>query len=175
MMIKKTILSCFVVLFYVYAYAAFGPSGVSNEAYNTTTWDDINGTAPSKNAIRDALVSGAAINGVDISPGNITTTGTVTAGSFLLPVVTKTANYTAAFNDTLLFTNCSTGNITITLPTAVNLKGKEFVVKKIDSSSNVTVIKATGAEIIDGETSWTVPGQYQSFSVVSDNTTWYIK
>lgn len=65
----------------------------------------------------------------------------------------------------------TTGAITVTLPTAVGIKGKMYVVKKMDAVTTLT-IAAAGAETIDGAASITRTTQYSSVSLVSDGANW---
>lgn len=96
------------------------------------------------------------------------------AGGALAAQTTKTANYTALSTDYFIFGDATAGNITITLPTAVGLAGKVFVVKKIDASANTVTIDANSTETIDNALTVVIGTQYQSYSVVSNNANWWV-
>lgn len=87
---------------------------------------------------------------------------------------TKTTNYTIGATDTVIFANATTGNVSITLPTASGLAGYRFYVKRTDSSANTCTIARSGADTIDGQTSLSLDLQYTALAVVSDGSAWYI-
>lgn len=87
---------------------------------------------------------------------------------------TKTADYTITGTDVVIFANAASGNVIITLPTAASFSGYRFYVKRIDSSGNSVSIARSGSDTIDGQTSVTVTAQYDSYTVVSNGSLWYI-
>jgi hypothetical protein len=64
----------------------------------------------------------------------------------------------------------NTGTVTATLPSAVGLLGKQFIVKKTGSGGSVTV-DGDGSETIDGATTYVLTTQYESVTLVSDGLT----
>jgi hypothetical protein len=96
------------------------------------------------------------------------------AGGALSAQTTKTANYTATSTDYFIFCDATSGNITITLPTAVGLAGKVYVIKKIDASANTVTIDGAGSETLDGATTIVIGVQYTSYSIVSNNANWWV-
>jgi len=89
-------------------------------------------------------------------------------GSLSLPIVSKSADYTATIDD---YTIVFTANATLTLPTAVGCNGRIYVVK---SASGVTVtIDGNGAETIDGSATASVTS-LKSYQIQSDNANWWI-
>ena len=90
-------------------------------------------------------------------------------------VVEITSDYTATNAPLIVLCDCSSNDITVTLPTAKDLVGLAVTVKKIDSSSyTVTVEGDTVAETIDDQTTVTITNQYDSISPVSDDSDWWI-
>lgn len=90
-------------------------------------------------------------------------------------VLSKTANYTVSTGDgdnVLVRTDCTSGAVTITLYTAVGNTGKSVAIKKIDSSANAVTIGTTSSQTIDGSTTYTINGQYNSITMVSNGTNW---
>jgi hypothetical protein len=87
---------------------------------------------------------------------------------------TKTSNYTIGATDTVVFANATSGNVTITLPTASGVSGYRFYVKRIDSSGNTCAVARSGSDTIDGQTSINLDAQYTSLTLVSDGSAWYI-
>ena len=87
-----------------------------------------------------------------------------------LRVVTVSSNYNANANEIVL-ADASAGAITVTLPSP---QADAIVnVKKIDSSGNAVTIDGAGANI-DGEASIQITTQYESYTLVSDGTNWWI-
>lgn len=87
---------------------------------------------------------------------------------------TKTSSYTIGASDTVILANATSGNVTITLPTAASLGGYRFYVKRIDNSANSCTIARSGSDTIDGQTSIAINVQYTSLTVVSNGSAWYI-
>lgn len=87
---------------------------------------------------------------------------------------TKTSNYTITGTDVVIFANATSGNVTITLPTASANAGYRFDVKRIDGSANTCTVVRSGTDIIDGQTSLSLDLQYTAMTVVSDGIAWYI-
>lgn len=86
-------------------------------------------------------------------------------------VATKTANYTLVSTDGTILVNSSTAK-TMTLMSAATVANKEYVVKTI-GTGGVTVA-AAGTETIDGSASFILVNQYDSVTVQSDGTNWWV-
>lgn len=89
-------------------------------------------------------------------------------------ISTKSANYTVVNSDNVLLANATGGAITFTLPTAAAGVGQVFFFKKIDSSANAMTIKGNGSELIDATNTQSTTVQYETFTVVSNGTQWWI-
>jgi len=113
-------------------------------------------------------IGNLTLSNVTISSGSISNVA-ITSN-----LVTKTANYSAAAGDETILANASTGNVTITLPTAASISGKVYIVKKIDSTANSVIIATTSSQTIDGNTTRTFTSQYTGAQVQSDGSNWYI-
>ncbi len=68
--------------------------------------------------------------------------------------------------------DCTSNNITVNLDQAN--PGIQYVIKKIDSSANTVTIDANGSETIDGQLTVTLTAQYESVTLVSDGSNWFI-
>ena len=92
---------------------------------------------------------------------------------------TNVETFTAA-SDTLDAENnvclcdCSSNAITLALPAPVS--GLQFHIKKIDSTANTVSIEPDdpGPELIDGAVQAVISTQYDSITVVSDGSNWFI-
>jgi len=67
----------------------------------------------------------------------------------------------------------ATGNITITLPTATSITGREYIIKKIDSGTTTT-INTTSSQTMDGQLTITLNQQYTTFHFISDGSNWLV-
>lgn len=88
--------------------------------------------------------------------------------------VSKTATYTASIDDLGIACNCTSGAITINLPTAIGEAGKKYMIWKTDSSGNAVTIDPFGTQTINGATTYTLPSQYSIVSITSDGANWII-
>lgn len=93
-----------------------------------------------------------------------------TSGSVSKKYLAITALRTLDATDHIV--DCTSGTFTVTLPTAVGITGREYVVK--NSGTGVITIDGNGSETIDGQTTWSLPAQYDSITVVSDGANWII-
>jgi len=81
-----------------------------------------------------------------------------------------TTNYitnTSPVGYIVLLVDCTGGNITINLSLANN-NTDCYVIKKIDSSTNVVTIDPFSTETIDGSSTATISVRYTSLTLVSD-------
>jgi len=84
-----------------------------------------------------------------------------------------TQNYTVLATDHMIFVNASGGNVTITLPTASGIIGRQYIIKRVDSSVNSVTIDPNASETIEGSSSKSLTDQC-SVVIVSDNSNWWI-
>jgi hypothetical protein len=88
-------------------------------------------------------------------------------------VETLTTTQEVKITRTLYLVDTTSGSVTVTLPTAKEAKGEWIVFKKIASAHSM-IIDGNGSETIDGTTSHTINGKYDTHEIVSDGTAWYI-
>mgnify|MGYP003659386705 FL=1 len=62
--------------------------------------------------------------------------------------------------------------VTITLPTAVGIAGRMYIIKRVDGSANAANISTNGSETIDGSGAASVAG-LGSIVIQSDNSNWW--
>ena len=94
----------------------------------------------------------------------------------IAPRYAATTVTTTATISTATYTRCNSsgGAFTVTLPTAVGITGRVYMVKKVDSSANAVTVDADGSETIDGAASYALTAQWDSVTVVSNGTNWEI-
>ena len=89
-------------------------------------------------------------------------------------VVTKTAAYTLTAQDEIVLADASTAAFTVTLPTAVGINGRQYVIKRINSGANNVTVGTTSSQTIDGATTNILNTQYKAIRVVSNGSNWFV-
>jgi hypothetical protein len=111
----------------------------------------------------------------NVGIGTATPTSTLqVAGSLSMPIATKTASYTVLSSDHTIECNNTAGSITISLPDAVGIAGRIYVIKKISVVGNNVVLDALGTETIDGSLTNTISNQYGCVMIQSDGANWIV-
>ena len=165
-------------------YGVYGISGGAGTAtryggYFTALGYTVGGNGASATVIGlYTSASGGATNNYgllvaagSVGIGTITPTSSVQInGSFAAGYVAKTANYTLTISDRLV--NCTANSFTITLPTAVGITGREYIIKNTGTATTIT-IATTSAQTIDG----LIPSTYNvttltPLRVMSDGANW---
>jgi hypothetical protein len=91
-----------------------------------------------------------------------------------IEIITTTSDTLDETHHVVLVDDDTAGStVTITLPAASGLEGREYNIKKLGSTANV-IVDGNGAETIDGATTATLTTQYESITVVCDGTSWWI-
>jgi photosystem II stability/assembly factor-like uncharacterized protein len=89
--------------------------------------------------------------------------------------ITTTASITIGQSHNTVNVNAAGGNRVITLESAPLLRiGHEFIIKKIDATTNTVTITPSGGQTIDGAASNVLNIQYQNLIIRTDGTNWYI-
>lgn len=98
------------------------------------------------------------------------------SGFMVAPVVVKTTaatyNATATSNTQIILCDTTSNTVTVTLPTAVGNTAVYHIKKLI--AANTMVIDPFNTETIDGSATVTVSAQYETLTLVSDNTNWSV-
>lgn len=94
--------------------------------------------------------------------------------SFGSGITNVTTNTTLNSNHYTVLCDATSGNITITLPTAVSSLGRIYNIKKIDASVNTVTIDGNGAELIDGATTNVLTTQWDTKQIQSNSSAWYV-
>lgn len=96
--------------------------------------------------IADGSTAGITIqNGFNTTRANAHSIVTV-GGSFAAAYVEKTGNYTLTINDYLV--DCTSGSFTITLPTAVGITGRIYIIA--NTGAGTITMATTSSQTIDG-------------------------
>jgi hypothetical protein len=88
----------------------------------------------------------------------------------------KTSNYTLTLADDIVTGSVSGGAFTLTLPSAVGITGKQYILKRTDQTLGTMLnIATTSSQTINGVTTSTLARQYEELIVVSDGANWQAK
>ena len=87
-----------------------------------------------------------------------------------MPYKAVTGAYTATESDFVI--NATSGTFTVTLPTAVGIEGRIYVIK--NSGAGTVTLDGNGSETIDGGTTVSLSSQYQSVIIQSNGANWTI-
>lgn len=90
------------------------------------------------------------------------------AGQFL-NVLSASSNTTLTNNNDVIL---ATGNTQLTLP--IPSSGKTLTIKKTDVAGTTVVVLPAGSETIDGLPSYSISAQYQSITLTTNGTNWFI-
>jgi hypothetical protein len=82
--------------------------------------------------------------------------------------------YLLTANNATVLVNCSAETLFAQLPSAASVSGQQFKIKKIDSSGNAATITTTSSQQIDGSLTYPLPNQYNSATVQSDGSNWWV-
>lgn len=83
-------------------------------------------------------------------------------------LVTKTSNYSV---ESLVFyvrVDATAAAITITIPAALNLQGRQILVKKIDASAHAVTVQRSGTDTFEGSTSIALAAQWAKTLLISN-------
>lgn len=120
-------------------------------------------------ATNKRYVDAAIAAGIAAAIGNVV--GPIT----VYPTITVTSDYTALSTDQVILVDATSGPITITLP-ATHADGLHYEIKDKNGLAlvdTITIISQDG-DTIDGITSIVLTNTYQSVTVVSDGTNWFV-
>jgi trimeric autotransporter adhesin len=92
-------------------------------------------------------------------------------GSFAVKRTTYSTNSTIAGNDYIVAVT-TTSVITLTLPTASGISGREYIIKSEASTASITV-NTTSSQTIDGATTKTISSGYGVLRVYSNGINWF--
>ncbi len=90
------------------------------------------------------------------------------------PIISTSSDITLNKSQFTILVDASGANRTITLPPATQMKYHIFNIKKIDASLNLVIIGANGAETIDNSPTLPIVSQYESRTIQSDGSNWFI-
>ena len=85
------------------------------------------------------------------------------------------ATYTVLRTDDIIHSTYSaTGAVTITIPTALMAEKKTFTIKDAAGKAGTNNITIYSADNIDGAGTYVINSDYDSITLYSDGTSWYV-
>lgn len=88
---------------------------------------------------------------------------------------TKSTTYTALTTDYFISCSASGGSWTLTLPTAVGITGKVFIIGRSDQTlANAVTVDGNASETINGSANLKLATQGERIKIVSDGTNWQL-
>jgi hypothetical protein len=88
-------------------------------------------------------------------------------------IATKTSAYTLTSSDEIILVD--TNAVTLTLPTAVNIEGTVYTIKKINTEyDEALTIDPAGSETVDSQATYVIYDVNSGVSIVSNGTNWLI-
>lgn len=93
----------------------------------------------------------------------------------LYSAIAKSTAYTLTNSDNVILVSAGT-SLTMTLPSSVGRRGKQFIIKDSSGAANTNNINivTTSSQTIDGVTSKIINTAYGKFWIVSDNANYFI-
>jgi hypothetical protein len=88
-------------------------------------------------------------------------------------VVVATGNYAVSSSDDVVEAQPS-ANMTVTLPTTNGALGRQYIIKKADTSSYTVTVATTSSQTIDGQSTQVLNTAYSHLTVVSDGINWLV-
>jgi hypothetical protein len=96
----------------------------------------------------------------------------VIAGPLATGVIRVTAAYSVIEIDSTVLADAVGGAFSVTLPTAVGVKGRIYTVKRLNAGANNVTVATTGGQTIDGAATAVLAAQYDRVTVQSDGANW---
>ncbi len=105
---------------------------------------------------------------------SVNTSGTFKSNGIISNLILTNSTYTAQPSDEIITGDASSSSFTITLPTAVGIKGQTYTIKRTNAGANTVTVGTTSSQTIDGSTTYLLSALYMYVKVVSDGTNWII-
>jgi len=89
-------------------------------------------------------------------------------------ISTTSASYNILATDSTIQLAATTGTQTATLPTAVGITGRIYVIKRVTNGASTYTLATTSSQTIDGATTFTFTAQFKFVVVQSTGSNWII-
>jgi len=102
----------------------------------------------------------------------LTTDSDIKIAGLVISVTSIVADYTVLATDAIILADATAGDITVTLPTAVGIAGRNYIIKKTDTTSNKVTIEGNGTETINLELKQELLFEGDAPQLASDGANW---
>lgn len=128
------------------------------------------------NRVDHDLLNGSFYTSTDVGITYVAHNDVWSPVSSLSGRITTTASsmYTLTRLDSVLLVDATSGAATVAVPAAADYTDRQWIVKKIDASANVVTLDATGANTIDGAGTYPLASQWDSVTIASNGTAWFV-
>ena len=148
---------------------------LANGATNANTASKLVARDASGNFAAGAITAASMRVSTNLGVGTSTAhTAIQVAGPVATAVTTKTAAYTISDTDSIVIADATTAAYALTLPSAVGIAGRQYLIKKRDNSANAVTVATTSSQTIDGASSFVLGSQWVFVTVISDGANWII-
>jgi hypothetical protein len=76
--------------------------------------------------------------------------------------ITTSVDYEVLEIDEIIWVDASAGDVTVTLYSSATVQGQEFIVEKIDSTTNKVIVAGSGSDTVNGDPTFDLLLQYES-------------
>jgi hypothetical protein len=158
-------------------FSVFTASGVPsyNEPLQSGVafWQSKNVIDYDSNILWDSNNKLLNVYGIKFGDGSVQTSSATEPSDSYKTYVNISANYNVLTTDEIIFVNSTANTINVYIHTAVNFGGKQLTIKR-SSGSNLVYVHANGSETIDGQSTRTMFSLYESLTITSNNSHWFI-
>lgn len=100
-------------------------------------------------------------------------TGSTVSGS-VLPTNIAVTDTVLTVSDVVLLVSAASGTVLVTLPDPTGEAGRNYYIKKTDSTSNIVTVSGVDGELIDTDDKFELKFQDESIQVITAGTDWWI-
>lgn len=143
--------------------------GGAGGAGSNWTIDDGNGNSEVVPSGSTVVFSGVAPISTSYNPSN----NVLSISSSNRTYNNITADFSMSDASDVVFMDTTSGPINVYVPTAAGQGGKEIMIK-LKAGSNSGVLIGSGVQTIDGQSQVAVYNTYESITLISDNSNWFI-
>lgn len=95
-------------------------------------------------------------------------------GSFSTTIQEINSNYSLTSLDHIIAVNAQNSDIYVNMPSAIGIKGRQYVFKKVDESDHQIVIKASSGQKIDADILLKISIPWQTKTLISNGKNWLV-
>ena len=114
-------------------------------------------------------------SGGNVGLGTLTPTSTLQVlGSLSINLTIKSTSAVLADSENVIMANAAGAALTLTLPSATGITGRQYSIKKVDTSGHAVTVSAGNGQLIDGAASFVLTTPYKFVTVITDGSNWNV-